>query len=187
VLPKDSARFASQKIWFPASRPDAQLSIASSVRTTWFSVRTFLFVEKLQTAPACIRPDVSAAHPDDLQCSTSFRISFQNTIMGRLLQPSGRRGFPSGRAKSIRQVSQFKSNRPDAQLSNMEIACIRSPVRTINLLARTREAFIWKLLAADVRPSGRQGNTVRTRLSNRKDFQRNFRNFGRTVVRPSCL
>jgi hypothetical protein len=92
---------------------------------------------------------------------------------------------------SIRQVSQFKSKRsntshhgPDARVSNMEIACIRSTVRTTILLVRTRKASIWKLLAANVRPSGRQGYTVWTHscLSNRKDFQRNFWNFDRTVV-----
>jgi hypothetical protein len=126
-------------------RPEAQLSKASTVRTTWHtvrtsncpkhhpsrrrepSVRTFPCVEKLQTVPACIRPDVSAARPDDSQCSTSFRISFQNTVMWRSLQLSGRRGFPS-----IRQVSHSKSRRPDAsqhgsgaRASDMKNACIR--------------------------------------------------------------
>jgi hypothetical protein len=54
------------------------------------SVRTFLCVDKLRTAPTCVRLDVSAARLDDSQCSTSFRISFQNTIMGSSLQPSRR-------------------------------------------------------------------------------------------------
>jgi len=63
------------------------------------SVRTFLCVKKIRTSPACIRPDVSAACPDNSHCSTSFRISFQNTVMGRLLQPSRRCGFPSGHAR----------------------------------------------------------------------------------------
>jgi hypothetical protein len=54
---------------FPSGRPPAK---ASSVRTTWIPVRTFLCVEKLRTAPACICPDVSAAHPDDTQCSTKL-------------------------------------------------------------------------------------------------------------------
>jgi len=62
------------------------------------SVRTFFCVEKLQIAPACIRPNVSTARLDDSQCSTSFRISFQNIVMGSSLQPSWRSGFPSGRA-----------------------------------------------------------------------------------------
>jgi len=51
-------------------------------------------------------------------------------------------------------------------------------------MVRTREALVRKLLVADMRPSGRQCLTVRTRLSNRKDFQRKSQNFGRTVVRP---
>jgi hypothetical protein len=77
--------------------PDAKVLIASSVRTMWIPVRTFLYVEKLRTTPACIRLDVSTARSNDPQCSTSFRISFQNTDMGKSLQPSGRRGFPSRR------------------------------------------------------------------------------------------
>lgn len=59
------------------------------------SVRTFPRVEKFQTAPACIRLDVSAARPDYSQCSTSFKFFFQSTVMGRSLQPSGQRGFLS--------------------------------------------------------------------------------------------
>jgi hypothetical protein len=73
---------------------------------------------------------------------------------------------------------------PDARMTYMEIACCISPVRTAILLVRTREAFIRKLLAADVRQSRRQGNTVRMRLSNRKDLQRKFWNFGHTVILP---
>jgi len=46
-------------------------------------------------------------------------------------------------------------------------------------------SLIWKLLAADVRPSRRQCLTVRTRLLNRKDFQRNFQKILSTVVRPN--
>jgi hypothetical protein len=89
--------------------------------------------------------------------------------------------IPVRTRSSIRQVSQFKSRRsdasqhgPDALASNMEIACIRSAVRTTVPPVRTCEAFIWKLLAAVVRPSRRQGITVWTRLSNKKDLQRNF-------------
>jgi len=51
-------------------------------------------------------------------------------------------------------------------------------------MVRMREALVRKLLAADVRLSRRQCLTVRTRLSNWKDFQRKSWNFGRTVVRP---
>jgi len=42
-------------------RLDAHQTKASSVQTTWIPVRTFLSVEKLRTALACIRPDDSAS------------------------------------------------------------------------------------------------------------------------------
>jgi len=79
-------------------RPNAHQTKASSFWTTWIHVRIFLYVEKLQTTLACIRSDVSAARPDNSQCSTKLQIFFPKVNMGRLLQPSGRRGFPSGRA-----------------------------------------------------------------------------------------
>jgi len=37
-------------------------------------------------------------------------------------------------------------------------------------LVQTREALIWKLRAAEVQLSGRQGNTVRMRLKTGKNF-----------------
>jgi len=40
------------------------------------SVRTFFCIEKLQTVPACIRLDVSAARPNATQYSISYEISF---------------------------------------------------------------------------------------------------------------
>jgi hypothetical protein len=43
----------------------------------------------------------------------------------------------------------------DARMTDMKIACSRSPIRTAILLVRTRKSFIRKLLAADLRPSGR--------------------------------
>jgi hypothetical protein len=68
--------------------------------------------------------------------------------------------IPGWTHSSIRQVSQFKSKRlnasqhgPKERASEMEIACIRSAVRMTILPVRTREASIWKLLAADVRTS----------------------------------
>jgi hypothetical protein len=79
-------------------RPNAHQTKASSVRTTWIPIRTFLCVEKLWTALACISPDVSAARPDDSQCSTKLQIFFPKSNMGRLPQPSGRHRFPSGHA-----------------------------------------------------------------------------------------
>jgi hypothetical protein len=56
----------------------------------------------------------------------------------------------------------------------MEIARIRSTVRTTILLVRTREALVWKLLAAEVQPSRRQGTTVRTRRKSGKNFNKIF-------------
>jgi hypothetical protein len=105
VLPEDSAQFTSQKIWFPASRPDeviyrpdAQLYKASSVQTT----RTFS-----PDLPLCREAsNCSSLYPfghfsstfRQHSGSTSYGISFQNTVMERSLQPSERRGFPFGHA-----------------------------------------------------------------------------------------
>jgi hypothetical protein len=57
----------------------------------------------------------------------------------------------------------------------MEIACIRSAVRVTILLVQMREAYIWKLLAADVRPSERHVTTVRTWLVSGKIFSKIFK------------
>jgi hypothetical protein len=61
---------------------------------------------------------------------------------------------------SIRRVVHSKSRRPDVsphgpntRASYMEIACIRSTVRTIDTMVQTRKSLIWKLHAAKVRPS----------------------------------
>jgi hypothetical protein len=101
---EDSKQIPSQRNRIPCIlpddviyRPNAQLSKHHPSRRRELFGQTFLCVEKLQTAPTCIRL-VSAAHPDATQCSISYGISFQNTDMGRSLQPSGRCGFPSGRA-----------------------------------------------------------------------------------------
>jgi hypothetical protein len=37
-----------------------------------------------------------------------------------------------------------------------------------------REALVWKLLAAEVQPSGRQGTTIRMRLKSGKNFSKFF-------------
>jgi hypothetical protein len=77
----------------------------------------------------------------------------------------------------VRQVVHSKSRHPnvsplgpDARGSYMEIACIRSTIWTTDPMVRMRQALIWKLRAAKVRPSGRQGNIVWTRLNSRKNF-----------------
>jgi len=78
---------------------------------------------------------------------------------------------------SIRQATHSKFrlpddsiNGPDARATYMEIACIKSTVWTTIPLVRMRKALIWKLRAAEVRPSGRQGNTIRTCLKSGKTF-----------------
>jgi hypothetical protein len=58
----------------------------------------------------------------------------------------------------------------------MEIACIRSTIRRTIPLAQTPEALVWKLLSTEVRLSGRQGTTVRTRLKFGKNLSEIFRN-----------
>jgi hypothetical protein len=63
---------------------------------------------------------------------------------------------------------------PDARSTSMEITCWRSTIRTAILLGLDAQSLICKLLAADVRPSGRLCLTVRTRISNRKDFSTKF-------------
>jgi hypothetical protein len=63
---------------------------------------------------------------------------------------------------------------PNARIADMEIACWRIAVRTFIPLGPDARSLIWKLLAADVRPSRHQCLTVRTRLLNKNDFQRNF-------------
>jgi len=98
---------------FPVSHPDAHLSTIPSIRTTCHTVRT-------PDRPSIICPDNVHSRPD-LHCfekllfqlasirtfqqpvwtplsDRSTLVSFQVQFKGRLLQPSGRRRFPSGRA-----------------------------------------------------------------------------------------
>jgi hypothetical protein len=77
-------------------------------------------------------------------------------------------------ADSTSTVRTSASHGPDARIADMEIACWRIDVRTFIPLGPNARSLIWKLLVADVRLSGRQCLTVRTRLLNRKDFQQNF-------------
>jgi hypothetical protein len=46
-------------------------------------------------------------------------------------------------------------------------------------LVRTREALIWKLLAAEVLPSRRHGNILRTKLKSGKTF---YEIFGKPIA-----
>jgi hypothetical protein len=120
-FPEDSAQFASQKIRFPASRPDdvsyrldAQLSKESAVQTTCHTVWTHIRLKHHPSGrPGFPSGPFSVSRSFELLklasiwtiqllvwttlSRTTFRISFQNTDMGRSLQPSGRDGFPFGR------------------------------------------------------------------------------------------
>jgi hypothetical protein len=125
----------------------------SSVQTTWIPVRTFLCVEKLPTAPACIRPD-------DSQCSIKLQDFFPKHRYGKIAATVWMKWMLVRTLSSIRQISQLKSRRldasqhgPDVRALDMKIACIRSVVQTTILPVWTREASVWKLLAANVRSS----------------------------------
>jgi hypothetical protein len=168
VLPEDSAQFKSQKIWFPASRldnvtyrPDAQLSKASSVRTT----RTFrLDLPLCREASNC-----SNLHPSRRFNSTSERLSvfdklqdfFPKHSYGKIATTFRMKWIPFRTRSSIRQGSHSKFRcldvSPlglDVRESDMEIACIKSTIRMTIPLFRTREVLVWELLAAEVRPFG---------------------------------
>jgi hypothetical protein len=82
---------------------------------TLIPVWTFLYVKKLQTAPACICSDVSGALPDDSQCSTKFHIFFPKSNMGKCCN---RPDDVDSRSEALllKASSQFKLNRPDASL-----------------------------------------------------------------------
>jgi len=101
--------------------------------------------------------------------------------------------IPVRTRSSIRQVAHSKFRRPDhglhglnARASYMEIAYIRFIIRTTVFMVRTRQALIWKLCAAEVRPSGRQGNTVWTWLNSGKNLYEIWK-ADRTVVCSDAL
>jgi hypothetical protein len=144
VFPEDSTQFASQKIRFPASRPDdvsyrpdAHLSKASSVRTT----RTFH-----PDLPLC-REDsnCSSLHPSGSFSSTSRQLSvfdklqhfFPKHSYGKIAATIRMMWIPVRTRSSIRQVSH---SNPD--------------IRTMVLKVRTRVHQIWKVHASN-QPSGR--------------------------------
>jgi hypothetical protein len=154
-------------------RSNAHLSKVSSVRTT----RTFC-----PDLPLCREvSNCSSLYPSRRFSSTSGRLSvfhklqdlFPKHSYGKITATVQTTWIPIQTRLSIRQVSQFKSRRPDAsqlgpdvRASDMEIPCIQSTVRTIILLVWMHEAFIWKYLQRtcdrpDDRapPSGRDSET----------------------------
>jgi hypothetical protein len=112
------------------------ISQATSVRTTW------LFHSDSHQCPeasSCSRlhhSDVSATCPKAIQCSTSKRISFANTDMGRQLQPSGRQVYTVWTLSLIRQDVEKICNRPNVRVTPS--GC---------------QSLLWKLRAANVQPS----------------------------------
>jgi hypothetical protein len=188
-------RFPANRLDDVSYRPDAQLSKALAVRTTCHTVRMHIRLKhhpfgrrRFPSGPPLCQEasNCSSLHPSGRFHSPSGRLSVFDQASGflskhkyvKIAATVRTTWIPVRTRSSIRQVLQFKSSFPDAshhgpaaRKSNMEIACIRSLVWTTILLVRTREASIWKLLAADVRSSKRQGNTIRTRPSNRNDFQ----------------
>jgi hypothetical protein len=142
---------------------------------------------------------LSGRHPviDQLQ------IFFPSSNKGRLMQLN-RRAKNQNSNKTVRtSVSWsegafnrywncvFNFNSPDAYLwwSGRELnrygnACWRSTVRMTIPLGPDARSLIWKLLATDMRLSGRHSHTVQMQLSNRKDFQRKSQKLCRIVVRP---
>jgi hypothetical protein len=184
MLLEDSAQSTSQKNWIPCSRPDdviyrldAQLPKASSVWTT----RIFhLDLPLCQETSNC-----SSLHSSRRFSSTSGQHLafdqlwdfFPKHKYGKIAATVRTMWIPVWTHSSIRQVWYSKSRRPDASLhgpdawaTDMEIACIWSTFRKTIPLVWTREALIWKLRAVEVRPSGRQGNTVRTWFKLGKNF-----------------
>jgi hypothetical protein len=79
-------------------RPDTHQSTASSVRTTRTSCPDLPLCQEASNCSSLHLSGRFSSPPDDSQCSTKLQIFFPKSNMGRLLQPSGRRGFPSGRA-----------------------------------------------------------------------------------------
>jgi hypothetical protein len=155
-----------------SSRPDAHLSIVPAVRTTCHTVRTFQ--QPVQTTLS-IRP--------------SFRFSFQNQIWEDCCNSPD---DVDSRLHALLLKGKFAiQTQPSGRRSTMVWTCVQQiwklraadyPSRRPSPMVRTREALVRKLLAADVKLFRRQCLTVRTRFSNRKDFQRKSQNFGRTVV-----
>jgi hypothetical protein len=119
-------------------RLDAHLSSIIRPNDENFPSGLSLYVQKLQTVLSCIHPNVSATRPNAFQCSTSKMISFQNTDIGRQLQPSGRCSVPVRTLSLIGQVVQKTLNRP-----------------AVNLHYLDAQALIWKLRAVEVQLSGR--------------------------------
>jgi len=76
-------------------RLDTKTELASFIRTTWIFVRTLYCIKKLLFQLASVRTTQQLVWTP-LSIRSSFRF-FPSSFMGRLMQPSGRSGFPFGR------------------------------------------------------------------------------------------
>jgi hypothetical protein len=143
-------------------RPNTQLSKASSVQTTRIVCADL---------PLCKEASTCSSVFDQLQ---DF---FPKHRCGKIATNVWTMWTPVRTRSSIRQVAHSKFKRldvslhgPDVRATYMEIAYIWSTIQTTIPLVWMCKALIWKLRAAKVRPSERQGNTIRTRLKSGKNF-----------------
>jgi hypothetical protein len=65
-------------------RPDVLQTKASFVRMIYMVLRPDTPLYREASVPSCIHPNVSAAPPDDSQCSIKLQIFFPKANMGRL-------------------------------------------------------------------------------------------------------
>jgi hypothetical protein len=105
----------------------------------------------------------SSLHPSGRLSSTAGRHSvfdqlwdfFPKHRYGKIAATVRTMWIPVRTRSFIRQVMRSKSRCPDTQALYMEIACIRSTVRTTYVMVQTYQALIWKLCTTKVWPSGR--------------------------------
>jgi hypothetical protein len=119
------------------------------------------------SVPACIRPDVSAARPDAYQFSNGSLIlsKFQEKEDQSTVRTSDSCGPDAGAsymvtANSNSTIRTSAPHGPDACASDMEIACWSLVIRTLLPHGPDALSMLWKLLAVDVRPSGRPSHPV---------------------------
>jgi len=139
---EDYAQIPSKSNWIPCISPDdvifrldAQLSKDHQPGWRELSLRTFLYVKKLQTTLGCIHSDVSATRPDAFQCSTRKMILFQKYRYGKIDTTIRTMCVLVQTLSLIRQVVHTKFNRLDVSLHGPDA-----------------HALIWKLRAAEVQP-----------------------------------
>jgi hypothetical protein len=77
---------------------------------------------------------------------------------------------PTSYLESTSNVRTSPPHCPDVRASDMEIACWSLAVRTLLPDNPDARSLLWKLLSADVRPSGRSSHPVQTMFLYRKDF-----------------